>query len=207
MPAAVFAADGVPPSSDANRRCSLELADCDGLEHGCRCTAAGQCKLGFECNAATSRCFTCPRGEFGCHHNVNDTCFYGLECINEKCVGTFNGTIKQGTEGQECFSDAPLPYLKCQSKSLRCGADGRCVKCSATPLAELGCACTTHADCGDKLLCDSGSGTCAACISGCVEECSIGQTVQNASIAIALSLTFLVIVALIAGFVVQRRRS
>jgi hypothetical protein len=196
--------DGNLDDNGSDRRCSLEKADCVGTEHGCKCTAAFTCDSGLECNRNSNRCFSCPLGEIGCAVSPGDVCLSGLVRVDGKCqVG--NSTQTTGQLGEPCFN-ATVPYAKCSSQTLNC-KENRCAACSARPFAELGCACQSHDDCGDGLLCDSGSGTCAACISGCLAECEVGHTVQNSAIAIALTLVGLSAIGLITAFVLQRRRS
>jgi hypothetical protein len=199
------AADNADSGNGIDERCALELPDCVGSAHGCKCTPEGKCDLGLECGSK-NRCYECPRGQLRCHHaSPGDICFDGLQCIDEKCqLG--NATLSAGALGEPCFDNATVAYTKCRSTALFCDAGNRCAACSARPGAERGCACQSHNDCGDGLLCDSGSNTCALCISGCLYECQVGATVQNAAIAIALTLVGLATVGLIAGFVVQRRR-
>jgi hypothetical protein len=199
-------------------------AECNGFAdrcaiahgaHGCECrpfdpnmTNVPFCvgeKL--ECNRNNGRCYFCPEGEFTC--DCDESCADDqLVCVRGHCaVGEI--TTTHGGANQTCFVGT-VSYTRCESTTLFCDAANTCVRCPATA-RPLGCGCQNGADCASGLMCDAPSGVCAPCAPDCAGNCTrtdpqVAAAVQEAAIALSVTLVLLVVIGLVAGFVVHRRR-
>lgn len=207
-------------------------AQCDGLKsdcaiphgaHGCECRPYDPNMKGvpwcvgekLECNTR-NRCYYCPEGEFGCdclegNDTVAETCSDDqLVCVRGHCAMS-EVTQSHGGFNQTCFNGT-VPYTKCFSTTLFCDPVlNKCLRCPGDPLRPLGCGCQTSDECASGLRCDSPSGVCAPCTPDCPNNCTrtdpkVTAAVKQASIAYSVTLVVLVVIGLVAGFVVHRRK-